>query len=94
MRVEGHTDDRGADAANLALSQRRAEAVMKYLVNKGVAQSRLEAAGFGETRPLVKNDTPANQAKNRRVEFVIVTGATGIQQQNSGPGADTMDKQK
>jgi outer membrane protein OmpA-like peptidoglycan-associated protein len=72
VRVEGHTDDRGPAEANLTLSQRRAEAVVAYLVKKGVAQARLEAVGLGETRPIVTNDTADNQARNRRVEFVIV----------------------
>jgi outer membrane protein OmpA-like peptidoglycan-associated protein len=72
IRVEGHTDDRGADKSNLDLSQRRAQAVVAYLVRKGVAATRLEAAGFGETQPIAPNDTTENRARNRRVEFVIV----------------------
>lgn len=90
IRVEGHTDDRGGDQANLGLSQRRADAVVAYLVKKGVAAPRLEATGYGEAKPIVANDTPANRARNRRVEFVIV--GAGIQQQRSGPSDDTIDK--
>jgi outer membrane protein OmpA-like peptidoglycan-associated protein len=74
VRVEGHTDDRGDDAYNLDLSQRRAEAVVAFLVEQGVAAERLEAQGFGETKPKEPNATPAGRAKNRRVEFHIVGG--------------------
>jgi uncharacterized protein (TIGR03382 family) len=73
VRVEGHTDDRGAADANLALSQARAKAVVEYLIAKGIVAGRLEAEGIGEARPLVTNDTAANRARNRRVELVIVT---------------------
>jgi outer membrane protein OmpA-like peptidoglycan-associated protein len=63
--IAGHTDSSGSDAYNMALSQRRADAVVAYLVGKGVARSRLEARGFGETEPLEgRPDDPAN----RRVE--------------------------
>ncbi|PKN58224.1 MAG: hypothetical protein CVU56_06795 [Deltaproteobacteria bacterium HGW-Deltaproteobacteria-14] len=72
LTVEGHTDDVGDDASNLALSQGRAQAVVDYLVAHGVAASRVTAAGFGETRPRVANDSAANRALNRRVEFRIV----------------------
>lgn len=65
--VEGHTDDQGSDATNLALSQRRADAVMKYLVDKGVAASRLTAKGFGESQPVADNSTREGRAQNRRV---------------------------
>jgi len=71
MRVEvgGHTDDNGADATNLALSQKRAAAVVAYLVSKGIAADRLVAHGYGEASPLVLNDTKDNMARNRRIEF-------------------------
>ncbi len=65
--VEGHTDSQGADAANLSLSQRRADAVLKYLVDKGVAASRLSAKGLGETQPVADNATADGRAQNRRV---------------------------
>ena len=65
--VEGHTDDQGGDAANLTLSQRRADAVLKYLVDKGVAATRLTAKGFGETQPVADNSTKEGRAQNRRV---------------------------
>jgi outer membrane protein OmpA-like peptidoglycan-associated protein len=73
VRVEGHTDSVGSDETNLTLSQGRAESVMKYLTDKGVDASRLEAKGFGESKPLADNKTEEGRAKNRRVEFVIVS---------------------
>jgi outer membrane protein OmpA-like peptidoglycan-associated protein len=72
VRVEGHTDDRGKDAFNLDLSQRRARSVMQALVDAGVPADRLESEGFGKTRPILSNKTPRGRAENRRVEFVII----------------------
>jgi outer membrane protein OmpA-like peptidoglycan-associated protein len=72
VRVEGHTDDRGDDKRNLDLSQRRADAVRRYLSGKGVAESRVEAQGFGETKPIASNKTNAGRGQNRRVDFTIV----------------------
>jgi outer membrane protein OmpA-like peptidoglycan-associated protein len=72
LAVEGHTDDVGDDARNLDLSQRRAASVMQYLVQHGVEATRLEAHGYGETRPVLPNTSRANRAANRRVEFRIV----------------------
>lgn len=72
--VYGHTDDVGADAMNMKLSKDRAASCMRYLTGKGIAQSRLESEGFGETKPLVPNDSKEARAKNRRVEFKILSG--------------------
>ena len=72
LSVEGHTDAQGPDAYNLELSQRRSESVARYLAGKGVAATRLSAKGYGETKPLATNNTPAGRAKNRRVQFIIV----------------------
>jgi outer membrane protein OmpA-like peptidoglycan-associated protein len=71
VQVQGHTDNRGDPAKNLELSQGRAEAVVRFLVEAGVSPERLEAKGYGDTRPLVPNLTPGNRARNRRVQFVI-----------------------
>jgi len=70
IRVEGHTDDRGDPAANRALSQARAEAVVDWLAAHGVERGRLAAQGFGPDRPLTANDTAAGRARNRRVDLL------------------------
>ncbi len=72
IRIEGHTDADGSEAYNLKLSQRRAQAVLDYLVGAGVDPSRLEAVGYGESRPIDTNKTPEGKANNRRVEFTIL----------------------
>lgn len=69
--VEGHTDDKGTDSYNLALSQRRAQAVGGYLKSDGIASSRLTINWYGETQPKVENASDAGRAENRRVEFAI-----------------------
>ncbi len=77
VSIEGHTDDVADDASNLALSQRRAASVRRDLVGRGVADDRLEAHGFGETRPVNPAHTRAARALNRRVEFRIVSFGEG-----------------
>jgi len=72
IRVEGHTDSQGSAAGNKSLSDRRANAVKRYLIGAGVEPERLEAQGFGEERPIDTNDTPEGRQNNRRVEFVIL----------------------
>ena len=57
VRVEGHTDNRGGEKHNQELSQRRAAAVVKYLVGKGVARDRLDPVGFGQTRPIADSNS-------------------------------------
>jgi OOP family OmpA-OmpF porin len=68
-QLQGHTDDQGDAAANQALSARRAQAVVDYLVGKGIARGRLVPRGFGETRPIASNASEAGRAQNRRVVF-------------------------
>ncbi|MFO0694197.1 MAG: OmpA family protein [Polyangiales bacterium] len=75
IEIEGHTDDRGGADHNLELSQRRAEAVRRWLVDHGVEEGRLSARGYGSTRPLVPNITSANRARNRRVQFTVLDSA-------------------
>lgn len=75
IRIEGHTDSRGDDQSNMRLSQARAESVRRWLVQHDVPAARLEAVGFGETRPIESNDSDLGRAANRRVEFHIVEGA-------------------
>lgn len=69
--VEGHTDDSGSAGRNQDLSQARALSVVKYLIRRGTAAARLTAQGFGQSRPLVPNDTAANKMKNRRIDLVV-----------------------
>lgn len=73
MRIElgGHTDSDGNDANNQVLSENRAKAVVNWLVEKGIANTRLSYKGYGETVPLVENNSPENKAKNRRTEVKI-----------------------
>jgi outer membrane protein OmpA-like peptidoglycan-associated protein len=72
LGIHGHTDDVGEDGQNLELSRRRAEAVLQWLVRHNVADRRLEAQGFGESRPLVPGQSEQARAVNRRVEFRIL----------------------
>ncbi len=72
VEVQGHTDDLGPDEYNLNLSQRRAESVARYLIDRGVAAGRLDAKGYGESIPLVADTTEEARAANRRVEFRII----------------------
>ncbi len=70
-RVEGHTDSVGSETYNMDLSIRRATAVRDVLVQRGVASTRLEIVGFGETMPVASNETEAGRLQNRRVEIKI-----------------------
>jgi outer membrane protein OmpA-like peptidoglycan-associated protein len=72
IRLNGHTDNEGADADNMSLSDRRALAVRQYLIDKGIVAERLEAKGFGETMPIATNDSPEGRQQNRRTEFVVL----------------------
>lgn len=71
IRVEGHTDSKGSSEYNMDLSLRRADAVKRLLIQRGVAESRIEEVGYGETLPVATNDTEAGRQKNRRVEIKI-----------------------
>lgn len=73
LSIEGHTDDVGETDYNLALSERRAQAVKAYLVQKGILASRIDARGLGESRPIVPNDSDEGRRKNRRVELVLAS---------------------
>jgi OmpA-OmpF porin, OOP family len=70
--IEGHTDNVGSPEGNMKLSQRRAESVLSYLVDKfGIDRSRLSAKGYGETRPIAYNTTSVGRQKNRRIEAIV-----------------------
>jgi outer membrane protein OmpA-like peptidoglycan-associated protein len=69
--VKGHTDAAGSETSNQALSERRADAVRRYLISKGVASARITSIGFGESMPLVTNSTVEGRQQNRRVEIEL-----------------------
>jgi outer membrane protein OmpA-like peptidoglycan-associated protein len=92
LRVEGHTDDQGAADHNQTLSQQRAESVLEALVKAGVDKGRIDPKGWGQDRPLVKNDSANNREQNRRVEFKIweLEGkATDAQKNDGAPSTAT-----
>lgn len=70
VEIQGHTDSAGDDAFNLKLSQKRAESVRNYLIQKGIAPSRMVARGYGETSPIESNRTSRGRAANRRIEII------------------------
>lgn len=72
VMIEGHTDNRGVPEENMTLSQQRAEAVKAYLVEKGIAAERIQAKGYGDTKPVGDNATGRGRAENRRTEFKIL----------------------
>lgn len=72
LQIDGHTDSTGGAAHNLKLSKERAASAKKYLVDSGIAASRLQTEGYGETKPIASNKTKAGRAENRRVEFKVL----------------------
>ena len=72
IEIAGHTDSRGSDTYNQNLSQGRSQAVVDYLVSQGIESYRLEAHGYGESRPIDTNNTEEGMANNRRVEFTVL----------------------
>ena len=96
LSIEGHTDGDGSEKYNQTLSDKRAAAVMQYLVDHGVPADRLASKGFGESKPIADNATAEGKEKNRRVEFIIteqdqvkktfeVDPKTGEQHEVTGP---------
>ena len=71
VRIEGHTDSQDSEANNQELSERRAKAVLDYLVSEGISAGRLTSRGYGESDPVASNDTAEGLAQNRRVDFVV-----------------------
>ena len=71
IEVAGHTDSDGDTNANMALSEKRAQAVADYLIKAGLPQDRLRSVGYGSTQPVAANDTDEGKAKNRRIDFVV-----------------------
>jgi peptidoglycan-associated lipoprotein len=78
IRIEGHCDERGSTEYNLALGNRRAEAIRQFLVGFGISADRFEIVSFGEDRPLQQGSNEAAWARNRRGQFVITAGANAI----------------
>jgi OOP family OmpA-OmpF porin len=76
--IEGHTDEVGTSADNMRLSQTRAQSMVDYLANRGIARSRLQAVGYGETRPIADNSTEIGRRLNRRINAIIAC-ATDIE---------------
>ena len=77
-RVAGHTDERGSDEYNLALGQRRAAAAKRYLVQNGIADSRITIQSFGEEQPATQGSDESAWSQNRRAEFEITAGGDDI----------------
>lgn len=73
IEIAGHTDNQGNDADNQILSQKRAESVRGYLIQKGIDANRLVAKGYGESSPVADNATPVGRAENRRTEIRVIS---------------------
>ena len=82
VRIEGHADERGSTEYNMALGNRRAEAIRQFLVGFGLAENRFEIVSFGEGRPLQQGSAESAWARNRRGQFVITAGANSINPAN------------
>ncbi|MGI4743483.1 MAG: OmpA family protein [Janthinobacterium lividum] len=86
LSIAGHTDNKGADDYNLRLSYERAAAARKYMLDKGIPADRIEARGYGETKPIADNKKAAGQALNRRVDFdPYLTGEANAAEVKYGP---------
>lgn len=83
IRVSGHTDNRGSDEYNLALGQRRAAEVKRYLISRGIDAGRIDVVSFGEERPAASGDNEDSWGKNRRDEFEIIAGGNPLKLPNS-----------
>ncbi|NGZ75201.1 OmpA family protein [Saccharibacillus alkalitolerans] len=71
VEIQGHTDDRGSDDYNLDLSERRAQAVLRYFEESGLENVNFTAAGYGKKQPVASNDTEEGRGRNRRVDLVV-----------------------
>jgi len=78
LRISGHADERGSDEYNIALGQRRAAAVKRYLMDQGIDGGRLDIVSFGEEQPAVQGGTEDAYALNRRAEFEITAGGENL----------------
>ena len=92
LSIAGHTDSKGADDYNLRLSYERAASARTYMLKKGIPAERIEARGYGETKPIADNKTKAGQALNRRVDFdPYLTGETNAAEAKYGPAPTIAD---
>ena len=92
LSIAGHTDSKGADDYNLRLSYERAASARQYMLDKGIPADRIEARGYGETKPIATNATAAGQALNRRVDFdPYLTGETNAAEAKYGPAPTIAD---
>ena len=92
LSIAGHTDSKGADDYNLRLSYERAASARQYMLSKGIPADRIEARGYGETKPIATNATAAGQALNRRVDFdPYLTGETNAAEAKYGPAPTIAD---
>jgi len=73
VEIGGHTDDIGKNKTNQILSEKRAESVKQYLVGKGIDPVRIKSKGYGESQPIESNKTEEGRAKNRRIEFKVLS---------------------
>ncbi len=73
LEIGGHTDNVGSSSSNQLLSEKRAETVKIYLIENGIASSRLSSKGYGDTKPMLENNSDINKAKNRRTSFKIIS---------------------
>jgi outer membrane protein OmpA-like peptidoglycan-associated protein len=78
LQVEGHTDSTGGEELNQKLSERRAGATRDYLIQQGLAETNIVAAGFGKTMPIADNSTAEGRQKNRRVEIIVAGEVIGV----------------
>ena len=72
IAIHGHTDNKGNEEYNLKLSEARSQAVVNYLIDRGISSDRMTYQGFGEQKPVVSNETEEGRAQNRRVEFMVI----------------------
>ncbi|HET9624125.1 MAG TPA: OmpA family protein, partial [Kofleriaceae bacterium] len=89
IQVEGHTDSQGKAEYNKQLSQRRADAVVQYLVKHGISVDRLTSIGFGQEKPIADNKTAEGRAQNRRVVFTVVGDDGHVKTTVQGAGSET-----
>ena len=73
LQIAVHTDNRGSAKNNKELTEERARAIRDYLASQGVIEERLEASGYGESRPIADNNTESGRQRNKRVEFIVIT---------------------